>query len=781
MRTRAALIDRAEQSAVSKAQATAAAIDHLNAEHLAMTTVVAAMPISVDAVTNPQTDRAEVDALLASYKATSPTVTGVFLLDSSGNAIASTDPTMVGKNYDFRPYWQRGIKGEVNASPLSVSVDTKKPQIVYSAPIRQNGAIVGVTAYRTDASDVFALINGDTDAEGTGTTGLLVDDHGVRLFDAADPAAQFTAIVRPALDVEKQILSEKQFGDKTTLDATDDQTLLGGLRNAAKTPFFTISQNGVPAFAAAAPLTSQTWTYALRVPERTFLSAANDISMGAVIIGIVAALLTAVFGVVLARSIAVPLRILTNLGDHVACGEVDYELSDAEHRKTIRRDEIGQIASTFSNVRRYLMDLARAAEKIASGDLTVTVNAQSERDVLGTAFARMTVDLRLLVGDVHRSALTLAETSAQLGAASDQTSSAVQQVTQAVQNVADGAQNSSRDAQETNAAVELLGRSIAHIARGTTQQARQVEITNATAVQMSAGVESVAASATEVAEHGQQTRAAAQRGAEAVEQTVTEMGDIRTVVNQAMVKVQELGKLGERIGQVVETIDDIAAQTNLLALNAAIEAARAGEHGKGFAVVADEVRKLAERSGRETKAIAELIEQVQGGTRDAVGAMAAGAAKVEQGSLRADSAGRALHDILVAVEASVRQAGDIAVSAQEMASASRNVVEAMSSMSAVVQESNAAADEMSAQAERVAGAITSIAAVAEEQSAATEEVSASTEEMSAQVEQMSAQAQELAATAETLRGLVVRFTIDRQASQSVPALAGPAGSLRLAA
>lgn len=191
---------------------------------------------------------------------------------------------------------------------------------------------------------------------------------------------------------------------------------------------------------------------------------------------------------------------------------------------------------------------------------------------------------------------------------------------------------------------------------------------------------------------------------------------------------------------MVETIDDIAEQTNLLALNAAIEAARAGEHGKGFAVVADEVRKLAERSSRETKAIAELIGQVQSGTASAVSAMQAGAEKVESGSARADQAGKALGEILSAVEATVRQVSEIAASAQEMATASRSVVDAMQSISAVIEENTAASEEMSAQSGSVSTAIQSIAAVSEEQSASTEEVSASTEEMSAQVEEMTAQA-----------------------------------------
>ena len=134
----------------------------------------------------------------------------------------------------------------------------------------------------------------------------------------------------------------------------------------------------------------------------------------------------------------------------------------------------------------------------------------------------------------------------------------------------------------------------------------------------SAEVSGVAASAAEATDHGQK----------AVRQTVGEMDRIKQTVEQASVKVTELGAKSDQIGAIVETIDDIAEQTNLLALNAAIEAARAGEQGKGFAVVADEVRKLAERSSRATKEIAALIGEVQTGTEEAVEAMRAGADEV---------------------------------------------------------------------------------------------------------------------------------------------------------
>jgi methyl-accepting chemotaxis protein len=272
-----------------------------------------------------------------------------------------------------------------------------------------------------------------------------------------------------------------------------------------------------------------------------------------------------------------------------------------------------------------------------------------------------------------------------------------------------------------------------------------------------------------VAATGEQTRAAAAHGSDAVRETTAAMAEIHSVVTTATTTIQELGQLGEKIGAVVETIDDIAEQTNLLALNAAIEAARAGEHGRGFAVVADEVRKLAERSSRETRAIAELIQQVQTGTRAAVDAMELGSAKVEQGSDKANQAGQALEEIRRAVEGTVRQVGEIAAAAEQMSAAARTVTDSMQSISAVVEESTAATEEMAAQSTQVSERIHSIASVAEEQSAATEEVSASAEEMSAQVEEMSAHAQELAATADHLSRLVGLFKLTPE-SDSAPLL-----------
>jgi methyl-accepting chemotaxis protein len=375
---------------------------------------------------------------------------------------------------------------------------------------------------------------------------------------------------------------------------------------------------------------------------------------------------------------------------------------------------------------------------------------------------RLLADMTELATHVRQVADVVALGTDQLSAAVGQTGAVVQQVSQAITSVATGSQEASRSAQNSNNAIGQLTQVIDAIARGAGEQAKQIQATSATATEMAAGVEQVAASAQGVAATSEQTRAAAELGARAVQQAITGMAEITEAVSVADGKVDELGRLGDQIGEIVETIDDIAEQTNLLALNAAIEAARAGEQGRGFAVVADEVRKLAERSQRETKQIARLVGSVQGATREAVAAMQRGATKVEAGAARADEAGRALEDIRVAVVTSVAQVQEIAASARQMAAGAGSVVSAMGSISLVVEENTAATEEMAAQADDVGRAAAAIAAVSEENGATAEEVAASAQEMAAQVEEMDAQARELASTAARLKALVARFGEDSQ-------------------
>ena len=238
------------------------------------------------------------------------------------------------------------------------------------------------------------------------------------------------------------------------------------------------------------------------------------------------------------------------------------------------------------------------------------------------------------------------------------------------------------------------------ISSSATSQAQGAESQKDETRQVATAMQEMSATVTQVAEHAHKAAGAARQAADTarqggkiVEETLTKMRAIAGSVGQTARQVQELGSRSDQIGEIIGVIDEIAGQTNLLALNAAIEAARAGEQGRGFAVVADEVRKLAERTSKATKEIAQMIKSIQLETKNAVKAMQEGTTQVEQGLVTTAQAGAALDEIIQMAQQVGEMVVHIATAAQQQSGATEEVSGNMEQISRISQDTAAGAQQ----------------------------------------------------------------------------------------
>lgn len=463
---------------------------------------------------------------------------------------------------------------------------------------------------------------------------------------------------------------------------------------------------------------------------------------------------SAVAALWLARFITKPLLEIVDVADKIA-----HEGDLSQRSITRYQDEVGLMSDSFNQLIGSLHDMVDIAEKISNGDLTMDVLPKSDRDDLGNAFKKMVASLRITVASVASNAAELNQSAAELSEASLQARAATDQITSSMQQMASSSQNQTSAVAATSNSVEQMAKAIEGVARGSQEQSQSVAAATEITDQINTAIRQVAQNANAVATDSASAAETAKNGSKIVEGTLTGMQTIKSKVDAASAKIEEMGQRSQEIGAIIETIEDIASQTNLLALNAAIEAARAGEHGKGFAVVADEVRKLAERSSLATKEIGKLITGIQSTVSEAVQAMAESSREVQDGVSNANLAGKALIDILAATTAVNQQAALASEATARMEQASQLLVSAVDSVSEIVEQNTAATEEMAATSSEVSQAIEHIASASEENSAEVEQVSASTEEMSAQIAEVTDAAVSLSSMAKALDQIVIGFKL----------------------
>jgi methyl-accepting chemotaxis protein len=409
-------------------------------------------------------------------------------------------------------------------------------------------------------------------------------------------------------------------------------------------------------------------------------------------------------------------------------------------RMALPRGENG----TSSTLSTSIAALASGVREVSQGDFTknIAVSDAALQD-LAIALNKLIFGMREFLGQLHSNAANLGGSGDGLRATASTALAVIEGASVAQGQLDEGIREQSRIVEEATSKVIALTEAISSIAASAEQQTRSLDETALAVSNMASSIEEVAAQVDSLSTISNETSRTAERGGTSIETIVDGMHTIRTTINDLAEDIRQLGNNSEQIGDIVKVIDRIAEQTNLLALNAAIEAARAGEHGRGFAVVASEIRKLADGSVSATKEIAGHITSTQAVISEVVGAMERLTDRVEESTGSTSLASSALQEIVSAVLTSNNQISEISSVTRAMSANSYQVIRQIEEITKSVALNMKATQSMARQSDDVNKAFSDISSISQQNASSVEvltyvnkEVTEAAQRMLTSVEEM---------------------------------------------
>ena len=646
--------------------------------------VLANLPIFTDPKARKIYSSTERSEILTRYAETYGVYDSIAVFDLQGNLIVQMRDGKPISNYSDRPYFQEAIKtGKPVLNPPAKSKSSGKVSIEIAAPIRdsESNQIIGALRTRIPVKVIEDLVSAADKDSGY----KIADAKGI-IFISRDKDVVGKPLTEAFEGIDSLITNNKA-DSKTSVKATD-----GSFKLVGYAP--TTELTGLP---------NLNWKFVLTIDENVAFQAVSELSFVFLIGGLVSAVVVGLVAALLASRAVKPIREAASVVEKIGQGDLDSRLAVESE------DELGILSSNINGMVGQLKYLSEAQQQEAERLENARREARAEADARAEEqkqekelLQRRALELLMEVDPVSRGDLTIRAnvTADEVGTIADSYNAIIRNLRKLVLEVQSATQSVTQTASDNEVSV----RSVSNEA---VKQSVAINLALDEIKQMaesSRGVEDKA----KQAERGMQVAVKVlQEGDEAMNSTVLGISEIRETVAETAKKVKRLGETSQKISRIVNLISSFAAQTNLLALNAAIEAARAGEEGRGFSVVAEEVRDLAEQSANSTAEIEQLVEEIQAQTNEVVAAMETGTEQVVSGTKLVQNAREKLTQISMVSKQVNSLVQSIAVAADTQTKTSDRIGESMQNIAAI-------AEDTSKQSEDVAQSFSELLQVAQD-------------------------------------------------------------------